>query len=158
MNYKQWIIKTFKRNQAVIVYVLDEAGRITRNWCIPERDKTVKIEGISKAVAISRDTMRLSTKWNIPTFFVHHSNCESMNLDDLRESYYTADEFRLILDNDEANKVFRASKNGALSNEGLIILVVVILGFISMFYFFNTKLGDIDNKIPEPNPIVEVEE
>jgi len=158
MNLTQWIIKNFQRSKAVIIYVADEAGHFTKHWCIPEKDSTVKLEGIDKAVVITRESMRLSTKWNVPTFIVHHSNCEVMNLDDLRESHYTADEFRLILDNDEAHKVFSATKKSGLSSEGMTILIALVLGFLAMFNFFNTMLNDIDSKIPEPLPIVEVVE
>lgn len=157
MNLKQWIIKTFKKSEAVIVYVADEAGHLTKHWCIPTRDNAVKLEGVDKAVIISRESMRLSTKWNIPTFVVHHSNCEVMNLDDPRQSYYNADEFRLILDNDEAHKVYSSTKSGTLSTEAMIILGVIVLGFGFIFYFFNTKLNEIQNVV-DPVPIVEVVE
>ena len=156
MSLKQWYIKNFKKREAVIIYVADESGRLTRHWCIPERDNIVRVEGLPKAVVISKETMRLSTKHNIPTFVVHHSNCESLDLADIRVSYFTADELRLILDNDEAHKVFNASKQGSLSSEGMIILVALALGFLAMFYFFNTKLTALDDKIPDPVPIVEI--
>lgn len=150
MTLKELYISNFQRGKAVIVYVADESGRLTKHWAIPERDNTVKINGLDKAILISRETMRLSTKWNIPTFVVHHSNCETMNLDDQRESYYTADELKLILDNDEAHKVFSASRSGTLSNEGIIILIALVVGFLAMFYFFNTKLEAIDDKVTPP--------
>lgn len=152
---KQFIIKTFQKKKAVIVYVADEAGHLTQHWCVPDRDNRVRVNGLDKAVLISRETMRLSTKWNIPTFVVHHSNCESMNLDDPRASYYNADELRLILDNEEAHNVFNSSKSGVLSNESLILLAVVILGFLFISYFFNSKLNAIQTLV-EPTAMVEV--
>lgn len=156
MNFSQWIIKNFKKKEAVIIHVVDETGRISTNWCIPYSDNTVKVPGIHKAVAISRETRLLSTKWNIPTWVVHHENCEAMDLDNLRESYFTADEMRLILDSDEANKVLNAGNTGKLSNDTFILMIVIVLGFFVMFYFFNTKLNDINAKIEVETPIVEV--
>lgn len=158
MNLKQWYISTFKRSEAVIIYVAHETGRITHHWCIPYIDDTVKVEGLDKAVVISRETQRLSTKWNIPTFFVHHSNCESIDLDDVKKGYFTTKELRLILDNDEADKIFRVTDKGGLTKEATIILGVVVLGFLGMFYLFNTKMNEVKNLIVEPAPIVEVVE
>jgi len=100
--------------------------------------------------------MRLSTKWNVPTFIIHHNNCEYLNLEDLRKSEYSSREFRMILDNDEAQKIFNATKKGSLTTEGTIILVALALGFLAMFYFFNTKLVDIKDSIENPVPLVEV--
>lgn len=155
MSLKQWYIRNFKRNQAVIIKVVDESGHFTSHWCIPERDRTVKVEGVKKAVVINRECMLLSTRWNVPTFVVHHSNCEVMSLDDTREKFYDSNELRLILDNDEAHKVYNATNNGKLTTESIIIIGVMVLGFLAMFYFFNTKLNSIDYKIPDPIPVVE---
>jgi len=155
MTFNEWVIQNFKRKKAVIIYVADESGHLTKHWCIPERDNTVKIQGVPKAVLINRESMRLSTKWNIPTFVVHHTNCEVINLNDQRQSYYNADELRLILDNDEAHKVFSASKGGRLSSDTMIILAVIVIGFLFIGYFFNTKLEAIQSAV-NPDPIVEV--
>lgn len=158
MSFKEWIIKTFNKSKAVIVYLKHENKRVTKHWCLLNNDNTVKITGLDFGVVISNESTYLTTKWNIPTYFVDYKNCETINLDNPNESQYSAEEFSLILDNDEAGKIFRSTQSGVLSQENMIILVAIILGFIATFYFFNTKLVDITNRLPEPTPIVETVE
>ena len=157
MTFKEWYIKNFNKKRAVIIYFAHETGHLTKHWCLPYRDNTVKLDGIEKAIVLSRETQLLS-EGNVPTFYVHWSNCETMNLDDIRKSYFDADEMRLILDNDEAHKVFSATRKSSISNEGFFILIALAVGFVAMFYFFNAKFNDLNNKLADPAPIVEVVE
>lgn len=152
---KELIIKTFFKHKAVIVKMVDESSHIRTHWAIPEKDNTVKLIGVKKAVVLSKESMLLSTKYNVPTFLVNYKNCEPINIKDIKKGQYGAEEFRLILDNDMAEKVFKASSNKKLSDEGKIIILVVIISVMSLGYWLNTKLVDIKDSIPQ-NPIVEV--
>ena len=154
---KEFIIKTFFKNKAVIVLMADESGHLRKHWAIPEKDNTVKLIGVQKAVVLSKESMLLSGKGNVPTFIARYNNCEPVDLKDITNGLYGADEFRLILDNDMAEKVFKATQNKKLSDEGKIIITVVIIVGLVLGYFLNTKLVDLQNLLtPEPNPIVEV--
>jgi len=160
MTLKEWYIKNFKRDKAVIIYFVRKDRRVTQHWCELFSDNTVKVGNTGHATVIDLESAKLTTKWNIPTFWVHHTNCEAMDLEEKTpvQPKYTSSELDLIIDNDEVEKLYRASKKSALSNEGLIIIGAIVLGFLAMFYFFNTKLNAIDNKIPDPTPIVETVE
>jgi len=153
---KEFIIKTFLRHKAVIVKMVDESGHIRTHWAIPEKDNTVKLIGVQKAVVLTKESMLLSTRYNVPTFIVNYQNCEPINLRDIEQGQYGAAEFRLILDNDMAEKVFKATHNKKLSDEGKIIILVIIIGIMSLGYFLNTKLMEIKDSIPVP--IVEIVE
>jgi len=152
---KEWIIKTFFKHKAVKILMADESGRIKTHWAIPEKDNTVKLIGTSKAIVLSNESMLLSGKSNIPTFLVRYNNCEPIDIKNINNGVYGADEFRLILDNDMADKVFKASNSSKLSDEGKIIIVFIVLVGLALGYFLNTKLEDI-KAIVEPVPIVEV--
>jgi len=152
---KELIIKTFFKHKAVIVKMVDESGHIRTHWAIPETDNTVKLIGVNKAVVLTKESMLLSTKYNVPTFLVNYQNCEPINIRDIEKGQYGAEEFRLILDNDMADKVFRASNSKKLSDEGKIIILVILISVMSLGYFLNTKLVDIKGAIPQ-TPIVEV--
>jgi len=152
---KELIIKIFFKHKAVIVKMVDESGHNRTHWAIPEKDNTVKLIGVKKAVVLTKESMLLSTKYNVPTFLVNYQNCEPINIRDIEKGQYSADEFRLILDNDMAEKVFKATNSKKLSDEGKIIILVVIISVMSLGYWLNTKLVDIKNTIPQ-NPIVDV--
>lgn len=148
-------IKTFYKNKAVIVLMADESGRLKKYWAIPDKDNTVKLHGVKKAIVLSNESMLLTGKHNIPTFIARYNNCEPVILSDINNGIYSADEFRLILDNDMAEKVFKATQNKKLTDEGKIIVLVIIIVGLALGYFLNAKLVDIKNTI-EPAPIVEV--
>ena len=154
---KEFIIKTFFKHKAVIVKMVDESGHIRTHWAIPEKDNVVKLIGVKKAVVLSKESMLLSTRYNVPTFLVNYKNCEPINIKEIEKGQYGADEFRLILDNDMAEKVFKASNRSKLSDEGKIIILVVIISVLSLGYWLNTRLLEIKDSIPQ-NPIVEVVE
>lgn len=156
---KQWIIKNFKRKRAVIIHLVHEDGHFTKHWCLPFKDNIVKITDTENAVVIDRTSMMLSTKWNVPTYVVHYSNCEVMLLSDLRERMYSSAELKTIVDNNEIEKAYKATKGDKLSNEGMIILAFVVLGFIASIYFNYMKFDDLQKSLtPDPTPIVEVVE
>lgn len=157
MSLKQFYIKNFQRSKAVIVMLVHEDQRLSKHWCIKYSDNTVKITDTPHAIVIDKNARYLSTKNNIPTYLVHHSNCECILVENQKEVFYTATELNLILEADEAKKVMNATSQGTISSEAMIILVVIVLGFLGMFYFFNTKLESIDEKVT-PAPIVEVVE
>lgn len=152
---KELIIKLFFKHKAVIIKMVDESGHMRTHWAIPESDNTVKLIGVQKAVVLSKESMLLTTKRNIPTFLVNYKNCEPINIKDIPKGIYGASEFRLILDNDMAEKVFKATQNKKLSDEGKIIILVVVLCVMALGYFLNTKIEDLKAEI---NPIVEVVE
>lgn len=153
---RELFIKWFYKHKAVIIKVVDEAGRLTTHWAIPEKDGTVKLIGVEKAVVLTKESMMISTKRNIPTFLVNYANCETIDIRDIDKHIYDANEFRLILDNDMAEKVFKASTNKSISDEGKIIILVVVICVMGMGYFLNTKITEIKTLVtPEP-AIVEV--
>lgn len=152
---KEFFIKTFFKHRAVIVKMVDESGHIRTHWAIPEKDNTVKLIGVQKAIVITKESMLLSTRHNVPTFLVNYQNCEPINVRDINKGQYGADEFRLILDNDMAEKVFKATHNKKLSDEGKIIILVIIVSVMALGYWLNIQLMDIKDAIPEI-PIVEV--
>ena len=154
---KEFIIKTFFKHKAVIVKMVDEAGHIRTHWAIPDTDNTVKLIGVNKAVVLTKESMLLSTRYNVPTFLVNYQNCEPINLRDIEKGQYGTDEFRLILDNDMAEKVFKATHSKRLSDEGKIIILVIIISVMSLGYWLNTKFDDISNRLPQ-NPVIEVVE
>ena len=156
---KQWIIKNFKRKKAVIIHLVHEDGHYTKHWCLPHKDNVVRITDTDNTTVINRESMMLSTKHNVPTFVVHYSNCEVMHLDDTRKSHYTSDELQLIIDNNEIDKAIKASSGNKMSNETLILLVIVVFGFIASIYYNNMKFADLQEDLfPEPAVIVETVE
>ena len=155
---KEFIIKTFFKHKAVIVKMVDEAGHIRTHWAIPEKDNTVKLIGVNKAVVLTKESMLLSTRYNVPTFLVNYQNCEPINIRDIEKGQYGAAEFRLILDNDMAEKVFKATSNRKLSDEGKIIILVIIISIMSLGYWLNTQLVDIKSSIPEIEIVEVIEE
>ena len=155
MTFKEWLIKNFSKDKAVIVYFVKEDARIKKHWCIPNSDGTVSLPSINASIVITKETRYLTTKHNIPTYVAHYENCESMDLTNLNERYLTAEQLDLIIENEELAKAYRASQKHSLSNEGMFILIALAVGFLGMFYFFNTKFKELDNKLPDPTPIVE---
>ena len=115
----------------------------------------MKLIGTQKAIVLTKESMLLSTRYNVPTFLVNYKNCEPINIKDINKGIYGAEEFRLILDNDMAEKVFKSSQNKKLSDEGKIIIIVIIISIMALGYFLNTKLDEIKNAIPE-TPIIEI--
>jgi len=160
MTLKEMYIKNFQKRKAVIVYMADEAGRLTSHWAIPDKtDNTVRLLGAEKAIVLHHDKMVLSTKHNIPTYIVHNSNCEPVDLQDVQKGIYGAAEFEMILNNDMAEKIFKASTRSKITDEGKIIIGVVLLAVVALGYFMNTKFEDLKTALePEPTPIVVVED
>lgn len=155
MNLKQTYIKLFLKNKAVIIKKITESGRMTSHWAIPSKENTVKINETSDAVVLHKDARLLSTKHNIPTYVVHYRDCQPILLDDLqRKGIYGTEELRLILDNTEAEKIFRAGNKSSISQEAKMIILVLIFGFIGLGYYVNTLIPKPVE--PEPIPIVEV--
>ena len=154
---KEFIIKTFFKHKAVVILMADESGHLRKHWAIPEKDNTVKLIGVQKAVVLSRESMLLSTKSNVPTFIVRYNNCEPIDLKDITNGHYGTEEFRLILNNDMAEKVFKASNTQKLSDEAKIIMLVVVVVGLAVGYFLNAKIEDLKTLI-DPAPIVEVVE
>lgn len=154
---KEFIIKTFFKHRAVIVLMADESGRLRKHWAIPEMDNTVKLIGVEKAIVLSNEAMLLTGKTNVPTFIVRYDNCEPIDLRDVKAGVYGTEEFRMILDNDMAKKVFKATSNQKLSDDTKIILAVILVVGVTLGYFLNTKLEEIRTLV-EPAPIVEVVE
>jgi len=152
---KEFIIRTFFKHRAVIILMADESGRLRKHWAIPEKDNTVKLIGVDKAVVLSNESMLLTGKTIVPTFIVRYDNCEPIDLKTVEAGIYGAAEFRLILDNDMAEKVYKASKSSKLSDDTKIILAVIMVVGVALGYFINTKLVDIKTII-DPTPIVEI--
>ena len=154
---KEFIIKNFFKHKAVIVLMADESGRLRKHWAIPENDNTVKLIGVEKAIVLSNEAMLLTGKSNVPTFIVRYDNCEPIDLRDIKAGVYGTEEFRMILDNDMAKKVFKATSSQKLSDDTKIILAVILAVGVTLGYFLNTKLEDLRILI-DPTPIVEVVE
>lgn len=154
---KEFIIKNFFRHKAVIILMADESGRLTKHWAIPEKDNTVKLIGVDKAIVLSNDAMLLTGKVNVPTFIVRYDNCEPIDLKEVQKGVYGTEEFRMILDNDMAQKVFKASRSQKLSDDTKIIIAIILAVGVMLGYFLNTKIEDLKTLI-EPTPIVEVVE
>ena len=152
---KEFIIKNFFKHRAVIVLMADESGRLRKHWAIPEKDNTVKLIGVEKAIVLSNEAMLLTGKTNVPTFIVRYDNCEPIDLRDIKKGVYGTEEFRLILDNDMAKKVFKASSNQKLSDDTKIIIAIILVVGLTLGYFLNTKIEDLKILV-EPDPIVEV--
>ena len=152
---KEFIIKTFFKHKAVIIKMVDEAGHIRTHWAIPEKDNVVKLIGVKKAVVLTKESMLLSTRYNVPTFLVNYKNCEPIDVKNINKGIYGTAEFRLVVDNDMADKVFKATHSKKLSDEGKMIILVIIISVMSLGYWLNIQLQDIKAIIPQ-NPIVEV--
>lgn len=159
MNLKEMYIKNFQKRKAVIILMADESQHITKHWAIPDKgEKTVQLIGIEKTIVIHKDKMHLSTKWNIPTYIVNYKNCEPVDLSDVNKNIYGAHELDLIVKNDMAHKVFKASSKSSLSDEGKIILIIMLVLIAALGYFMNTKFQDLETALtPDPDPIVVVE-
>lgn len=154
---KEFIIRNFFKHRAVIVLMADESGRLRKHWAIPEKDNTVKLIGVEKAIVLSNEAMLLTGKSNVPTFIVRYDNCEPIDLRDVQKGIYGTEEFRMILDNDMAKKVFKATSNQKLSDDTKIIIAIILVVGLTLGYFLNTKLEDLKIMI-DPTPIVEVVE
>ena len=152
---KEFIIKNFYKHRAVIVLMADESGRLRKHWAIPEKDNTVKLIGVEKAIVLSNEAMLLTGKSNVPTFIVRYDNCEPIDLRDVNAGIYGTEEFRLILDNDMAKKVFKASTSQKLTDDTKIIIAFILIVGVSLGYFLSAKIEDLGILI-EPTPIVEV--
>lgn len=157
---RQFIIKTFLKHKAVIVYMVDETGKVNPYWCIPDKDFSVVIPERAEAVLLSREATHFTTKRNIPTYFVKYSNADAVNLNNINKGIHTAAQFEEIKTNDQAQKIFKSMKKGAWTDETKLILAFMVLGFLILGYFFNSQISDIKDIVntPDPTPIVEVEE
>ena len=155
MNLKVVYIKTFKRHKCVIVKVINESGRITSHWAIPSPENTVKLNETMDAIVLHKDARLLSTKRNIPTYIVHYKDCIPLTLENLkREGVYSTNELRMILDNDLAEKVFKAGNKGRFSDEAKMLVMVIIVAVLALGYYLNMRIVELVPE-PDPNPVVE---
>jgi len=155
MNMKEIYIKAFKKHKAVIIKRINESGRVTTHWAIPSPDNIVNILGLNDAIVLHSDAKLLSTKRNIPTYFVTYKDCQPLTLTDLkREGVYSTAKLKLILQNDLAQKAFKAGNENKISDEAKLILIVIIAGLIGLGYFLNMKIAELD-VAPAVEPIVE---
>ena len=144
MNMQEIYIKLFKKHKAVIIKRINESGRVTTHWAIPSPDNVVTILGLNDAIVLHSDARLLSTKRNIPTYFVTYLDCQPLTLDDLkREGVYSTATLKLILKNDLAQKAFKAGNQSKMSDEAKLIILVVLVGFIALGYFLNMKLEEL---------------
>lgn len=162
MNLKELYIKTFKRQDAVIIKRVSESGRITSHWVVPSPSNVVQLNEIPEAITLHKDARYLSTKWNIPTYLMTYKTCEPIKLEELdRKSFYQADELHLILETDLAKKAYQSSEKSKVSDEIKLVLIVLIVGFIALGYYFNSQLALLQpDPVIDPNnptPVVEVE-
>lgn len=158
----QWIIKTFNKDKAVIINLVHETGKVTTHWAIPNSENVVTLKRPKAAITLTKEGTHYTTARNIPTYYVKHTNCEPVNLQDIKKGVYTTETFEVIITNNEVQKAYNSSKKSSITDEAKIIIIFMIIGFIAIGYLFNTKLKEINNSInnptPEPEIVEEVEE
>lgn len=151
MNLGELYIRLFRKHEAVIIKRLNESGRLTTHWAVPNPDNVVKLLDVDDGILLHKDSRLLSTKRNIPTYIVTYEDCQPITLDDLkRKGIYSTAEIHLILENDLAQKSFKAGNKSKISDEAKLIIVVIIIGFLVLGYFLNTKLMEL-KPVPEPD-------
>lgn len=136
---KQWFIKTFKKKQAVIVYLVNEERRFRKYWVIPNSSGEVFVGNY--AFVLNKDSMMLQN--NIPTYVYNIKNADPINLTKKRTRHMTAEEFHLAIDNHVAQDIIKASGGDKLSLEFIITLLVMFIGFAGLFYVFNGQFEEI---------------
>jgi hypothetical protein len=137
---RQWIIKTFQKRKAVRIYLVMPDKRLKEYWVIPQGN-FVKIKGVGDFV-INLEGAHLSSK-NVPTFIYRADKLEPFDLQGGKESLMTSKEIQTALDANIASEIFNASKGSAISQDVVIICLVVIVAVAGAWYMLDTKLTAI---------------
>lgn len=150
---KQWVIKTFKKKQAVRIYIVNEENRLRSYWVIPNPSGEVIIG--SYAFKLSKDAMVLQN--NVPTYVFNTKNADPINLVKKRTRHMTAEDFHLAIDSHVAQDIIKASGGDKLSLEFIITLLVMFVGFAGIFYVFSGQFEELRlliETIKDSQPIV----
>jgi len=137
---REWFIKTFMKRHAVRIYIAMPDKRLKEYWCIPKGDQ-VSIKGVGTFV-LTIDEVSLSSK-NVPTFIFNTTNPEPLDLQTGGKSVYSPEQFQVAIDSNIAKEIFLATKSGSISQDTMIILGVMVLGFAGLGYFITDQLKAI---------------
>ena len=138
---RQWFIKTFMKRQAVRIYIATPDKRLKEYWGLPKGDQ-VSIKGVGTFI-LTTDEASLSSK-NVPTFIFNTVNPEPLDLQKGKKSVYTPEQFQVAIDSNIAKEIFLATKSGSISQDTMIILGVMVLGFAGLGYYITDQLNAIN--------------
>lgn len=139
---KEWIIKTFMKRHAVRIYIATPDKRLKEYWCLPKGDQ-VSIKGVGTYI-LTIDEANLSSK-NVPTYIFNTVNPEPLDLQKGKKSVYTPEQFQVAIDSNIAKEIFLATKSGTISQDTMIILGVMVLGFAGLGYFLTDQLNALND-------------
>jgi len=136
---KNWYLKTFKKKDAVHIYIVTPDRRVKDFWTIPDEFGHVSWNGYSFVLTKKAQAL----KNNVPTYFFNTENADPIDVVNKRTRHMTAQEFHMAIDSHVAKDILKASGGDAFSKEFIITLIVMFMGFAGMFYIFNGQFNEL---------------
>lgn len=151
----QFIIKHFRKKDAIKAYVIYPNKRVKLFWGIPV-DGFVKID--NKLFKVDDKSFYLP-KDNIQTYYYDSRVVEPLNIfnPSKPETIMTADDFDVAISAHVARDIFEASKGGFDKGTlGIILSVFSILAIIVVGYLMSDNINAIMEKLQEIQDLIEL--